>query len=326
MFNQKVNHFTQDNPAYLNYSVSPASKIISQVDIHNCGTTVNKYTKIQNCASLPLQTWCSKAIASESFAMRPIVNSTEYFENIKKYLQNVILNNREPLLQSNLASEKYQLLIDYGTEPLGSLLQAVNLEVTNKINNTMAMSSDGIDMFKYFNPICEGFVVNDISIETYRSTTNENHYYHTVVFSAVNTTRYNTVSFRAQLYQNAQNMMPNWNKAIYEVEDSLNITKGINNVNSVVYISNIDLLNTNNCVNGEEDSCTFKGYNTSGSFAQLLNDNMLQKPMNTQWIEPNSLAKYKYDDHGNYDSFGNIVIVDQGPPDFENLIKELSLY
>jgi hypothetical protein len=326
MFNQKVNYFTQDNPAYLNYSISPASNDISELDIHNCGTTINKYTKIQKCGSLPLQTWCSKAIASESFAMRPIVNSTEYFENIKKYLQSVILNDHTNLQQSNLASEKYELLIDYGTEPLGSLLQAVNLEVTNKINNVMAMSAEGIDMFKYFNPICEGFVVNDINIDTYVSKTNKNHYYHMVVFSAVNTTRYNTVSFRAKLYQNTQRMMPNWNRAIYEVEDSLNITKGINNVNSVVYFSALDLLNTNNCVSGEEDSCTFKGHLTTGAFAQLLNDNMLQKPTEPQWIEPNSLAKYRYNDHGNYDSFGNVIIVDHGPPDFEKLIKDLSLY
>lgn len=327
MFNQKVNHFTENNPNYLNYAISPITNPnVSQLDIHNCGTTVNKYNKIEKCGSLPLQTWCSKNVAVESFGMRPIVNSKEYFENIKKYLQDIILNDQTLLAQTNLTSEKYELILDNGFEPIGSLLQALNLNVTTKINNVMAMSTDGISMFKNFNPICEGFVVTDISIDTYRSTSNKNHYYHMIVFSAVNTTRYNTVSFRSQLYQDASPMMRNWNKAINDIELSLAVPKGTNDVNSKVYISGIDLLNNTGCVTGQEDDCEFKGHNLNGSFSQLLNDNMLQRPVNNHWLEPYSLGDYTYNDKGNYDSYGNINISDAGPANFEKLVKDLSPY
>ena len=327
MFNQKVNHFTENNPSYLNYSVTPfTNSNVTQLDIHNCGTTINKYNKIEKCGSLPLQTWCSKNVAVQSFAMRPIVNSKEYFENIKKYLQDIILNDRPFIQESTMTTEKYDSINDYGFEPINSLLQALNLNVTTKINNVMAMSSDGISMFKNFNPICEGFVVTDITIDTYRSTSNKNHYYHSIVFSAVNTTRYNTVSFKAQMYQDASPMMPNWNKAIKDVENSLAVPKGLDDVNSKVYISNIDLLNNTSCVTGQEDDCEFKGHNLNGSFSQLLNDNMLQRPVDNQWLEPYSLGEYTYNKKGNYDSYGNVIITDSGPADFEKLVKDLSPY
>ena len=80
MFNQKVNGYWSQNPDYLNYSLGAPG--IKAVDIHNCGTTIDKFTKKDNAN---LQTWCSKNVAVESFGMRPIVNSKEYFENIKKY-------------------------------------------------------------------------------------------------------------------------------------------------------------------------------------------------------------------------------------------------
>ena len=184
MFNQNVNHFTQENPNYLNYSIAPASpqslKPVSQLDIHKCGTTINKYTKTAPCASLPLQTWCSKNVAVASFAMRPIVNSKEYFQNIKKYLQQLILNDSQTLKNTSMTFENYELLVDYGMEPLNSLLQAVNLEVTNTVNFVMAMSSDGISMFKDFNPICEGFVVTDITIDTMPDNFYDEHF-HTAI-------------------------------------------------------------------------------------------------------------------------------------------------
>ena len=105
MFNQKVNHYTSENPSYLNHSISAPR--VTPLDIHNCGTTINKYNKISNCGSLPLQTWCSKNVAVESFGMRPIVNSKNYFSNIKEYLQSIIINDFQELQKSKLASEKY---------------------------------------------------------------------------------------------------------------------------------------------------------------------------------------------------------------------------
>jgi len=322
MFNQKVNPFIEEDPEYLRYSYAPPR--VRPADIHNCGTTINKYKKISKCASLPLQSWCSADVASVSFAMRPIISSTEYFTYIKQYLQSVILGDLEDLKKSKLSSERYQLFEDYGREPESSLLQAINLEATDKINEIMAASAEKIKMFTKHNPICEGFVVTDITINTYRSLTNKNHYFHSVVFSAVNTTRYNTVSFKAQLYQDTTPMMKNWNKAIGEVMKSEDVTKDINKPDSRVYVHTINLLNDTNCVSGQEDDCTYSGYNLDGAFSQLLNDNKLQNVVDNKWLEPPALADFTYNYNGNYDTSGNVRISDNGPNGLDKLVKELS--
>ena len=325
MFNQKVNHYTHDNPSYLNNAIG-APTVHPEV-IHNCGTTINKYKLAEFCGSLPLQTWCSKNVAVESFAMRPIVNSKEYFENVKKYLASIILNDAQNLANSRLAEEYYELLNDYGEEPLSSLLDAINLEVTNKINILMANSADSIEMFKNYNPLCEGFVVTDINIYTYRSVNNKNHYYHKITFSAVNTTRYNTVSFKAELYQDTTGMMKNWNRAIQDIKSSVSVPKDINNVNSVVYVYNMGLLNNTMCVVGQEDDCEFNGFNLqNGSYSQLLNDNLLSKPVDNSWLKPNALSNNYYDTNGNYDTNGMIRITDNGPTNLEKLVKDLKSY
>ena len=46
MFNQKVNGFWSQNPDYLNHSLSAPG--IKSIDIHNCGTTIDKFTKKDN--------------------------------------------------------------------------------------------------------------------------------------------------------------------------------------------------------------------------------------------------------------------------------------
>lgn len=325
MFNQKVNYFTNDNPSYLNYSYG-APEIHPEV-IHNCGTTINKYDKIEPCGRLPLQTWCSKNVAVESFAMRPIVNSKEYFENIKKYLSDIILNDYQDLKASKLSNEEYELINDYGEEPLNSFLQTIRLDITSKLSNLMAQSSDNVEIFKNYNPICEGFVITDITINSYRSLNNDNHFYQNVIFSAVNTTRYNTIIFKAELYQDTTKMMGNWNTAINDVESSRDVPKGINDVNSKIYVYSINLLNDTKCVVGQEDDCQFKGYNlNNGQFSQLLNDNLLQNPVENLWLQPNSLANSSYDTNGNYDSSGNIKISDSGPDNINNLVKDLGYY
>lgn len=323
MFNQKVNHFTQENPDYLNYSLG-APNIHPEV-IHNCGTTINKYNKIDKCGVL--QTWCSKNVAVESFAMRPIVNSKEYFENIKKYLSSIILNDYLLLSASKLPEESYELINDYGEEPLNSFLQTINLEVTDKLSNLMAQSSDSIDMFKNYNPICEGFVITDITINTYQSITNKNHFYHNTVFSAVNTTRYNTITFKSELYQDTTKIMNNWNKAINLVESSRDVPGTINDVNSTIYVYSINLLNDTNCVVGQEDDCQFKGYNLgNGHFSQLLNDNLLHKQVDNSWLQLNSLSNNSYDTNGNYSEDGQIRIRDSGPANIDKLVKDLEYY
>jgi hypothetical protein len=235
-----------------------------------------------------------------------------------------MVEDHSALKSTTLPTESYELFESYGYEPDGSLLQAINLEVTSKINNLMAMSAEGISMFKNYNPICEGLVVTDININTYKSTTNKDHYYHSVVFSAVNTTRYNTVTFKASVYQDTTKMMSRWNKAISEVENSHDVTKNIN-VNSDIYIANLDLLNNTSCVLGQESDCDYKGYNLGGSFSQLLNDNLLQNPKYVTWLNPDSLSNNEYDKFGNYDTDGQIRIFDNGPRDIGKLIKDLSV-
>jgi hypothetical protein len=324
MFNQKVNHFAANNPSYLNYSISEPQ--VRGIDVHNCGTTINKYNKISSCGSLPLQTWCSKNVAVESFGMRPIVQSKDYFNNIKKYLQSIMVDDHSALKNTTLPTESYKLFETYGYEPDGSLLQAINLEVTSKISNLMAMSAEGISMFKNYNPICEGLVVTDININTYKSTTNKDHYYHSVVFSAVNTTRYNTISFKAELFQDTTPMMPNWNKAVNDVMNSRDVPKNINKPNSRVYVSNINLLNDTTCVTAQEPDCLFKGFNLSpqNSFSQLLNANMLQNVVDNKWVKEPALGDFTYNNDGNYDTDGNIHITDKGPQNVDKLVKDLA--
>jgi hypothetical protein len=313
MFNQKVNHFTSENPDYLNYSLG--APYTRAEDIHNCGTNIDKYRKIQSCGSLPLQSWCSPYVAVESFAMRPIVNSEQYFENIKKYLTSIIYTDSIALKNSKLSQEKYKLLYDTSREPDNSFLQMINLEATNKIMNIMGESANQIDMFKNYNPLCEGFVVLDIDINTYQSTTNSFHFYHKIIFSAHNTTRYNTVSFKAELYQDAQGLKDNWTTAIYEVQNSKDVTKGLADSNSQVYVSYIDLLNNTTCVTGQENDCEFKGYSP-----------FFEKPVaDVSWLSYPSLADNYYNNDGTYDSEGRIKIIDNGPPNMRELINSFNL-
>ena len=307
MFNQKVNHYTSENPSYLN--TSHGVPYARAFDIHTCGSTIQKYSKQNGCN---LQTWCSKNTAVESFAMRPIVNSKEYFDSIRKYLSDIVMTDSADLKTSNMANEEYQIFNDPGTEPTSSLLNSIEIEVTNKLMGVMAAGTTDIKMFNEYNPLCEGFVITDINITTYRSTTNENHYYHAIIFSAVNTTRYNTVTFKAYAYQDTTRIMTNWNKAIGEVTNSKDITPGINKVNSDVYISFIDLLNNTTCVTGQESECEFKGNSLDNYFS-----------LSNKWLVPNSLPDDTYDNLGNYDVDGMIRITDSGPSNFEKLIKDL---
>jgi hypothetical protein len=148
MFNQKVNGYLSENPDYVNYSYgSPA---VSSLSIHNCGTTINKYTKANKCASLPLQTWCSANVAVESFGMRPIVNPKEYFDSINKYLASIIYTDSVNLKASGLSKEQYSLYTDYGYEPESSFIQAIKSDVTDKLGFYMGASSDQVNIFKEY--------------------------------------------------------------------------------------------------------------------------------------------------------------------------------
>jgi len=325
MFNQKVNHFLSENPSYLNSSLG--APYVRPTDIHNCGTTILKYRKAEPCGSLPLQTWCSKNVAVNSFAMRPIVNSKEYFENIKKYLASIVYTDSIPLKQSGLKNERYTVVNNYATEPSNSFLQAIELNVTNKLMYLMGESSDQIDMFKNYNPICEGLIINDIDIETFQSTANKNHFLHRIVFGAVNTTRYNTISFRGEIYQDTTPMMDKWNNVIKKVENSKDVSLSDGkNATSNIYVSFIDLLNNTTCVLGQESECDFKGHNLSSlnsspMFSNVINQNNYNEIKPVSWLNYNGLGDTTYNDQGDYDESGNLKITDSGPANFDTLLK-----
>jgi hypothetical protein len=317
MFNQKVNGYTSQNPDYLNSSLGAPG--IRALDIHNCGTTISKYTKSNKCADLPLQTWCSPNSAVESFAMRPIVNSKDYFENINKYLAGIIYSDSVDLKNSKLSSENYILLTDFGIEPQSSFLQAIRLETTNRIMYLMGDASNKVKMFNEYNPLCEGLILLDIEFDTYQSKLDKNHFYHKILFSVVNTTRYNTIAFKAEVFQDTTPMMEQWDKNINEIEQSKNVSSST--TSSIVYVANINLLNNLTCVLGQESDCEFKGYNFNSSFSQLLNDNLLAPVSNINWVEPNSITDNNYTSNGNYDTDGKIKITDTGPSNIDQIIN-----
>ena len=307
MFNQKINHYLSENPGYLN-TVTTAP-YVSRLDIHNCGTSINKFSKPKN-DNTTLQTWCEKNVAVQSFGMRPIVNSTEYFNNIKIFLQKLIINDTTLLKQSGLGSEFYSYIDDYGQEPLNSFLQMIKLDVTDYIQNFMGSSSDNIPMFTDYNPLCEGFVITDIEIETYISQSNTGHFYHDIVFSAFNTTRYSTISFKCQLYQDTTELMGSWDNNVNKVKNGLDTTRS--DVKTKIYIYLLDLLNDILCVTGQESDCTYKGYTLE-----------YPEEVEKEWLQVESLENTKINEYGNFDPDTGIEISDEGPSNFENLVKEI---
>jgi hypothetical protein len=159
MFNQKVNGNLSQNPEYLNQAYS----LINPVSIHNCGTTINKYVKASNSSSLPLQKWASTNVAVESFGMRPIVNPNEYFDQLNKYLASVVYTDSVNLKKSGMSNEHYYLFNESSTEPENSFIQSIKSEVVDKLNYYMSASTDQIGIFKEYNPLCEGFIITDMT-------------------------------------------------------------------------------------------------------------------------------------------------------------------
>jgi hypothetical protein len=317
MFNQKVNGNLSQNPEYLNSSYT----FINPKDIHNCGTTINKYIKASNSSSLPLQTWSSANVAVESFGMRPIVNPREYFDQLNKYLGTIVYTDSVNLKKSGLSSEHYYLFNEISTEPDNSFIQAIKGEVVDKLNYYMGASTDQIGMFKEYNPLCEGFVITDVDITTYRSKQNDNHFLHKILFSAFNTTRYNTVSFRADVYQDTTPMMEEWNTAINLISNSRQPTN--TSSKSEIYVALITLMNNTTCVTGQESECEYRGYNLDSKFSQLLNENFLKPVKGLFWQQPDSMLQNIYNTGGNYDEDGQIRIIDYGPGNLNELIKKL---
>jgi len=313
MFNQKVNGYTAMNPGYL--SVSVGAPNANPRDIHNCGITIEKYTKKNKCDWK--QSWCSPHVSVEAFGMRPIVNSNEYFNNIKQFLSNVVMNESILLKLSGLPQESYTFIDDYGKEPMNSLLQTMKVDVSEKLSCIMAKSMTSVPIFKEYNPINEGFVITDITITPYRSTSNKNHFFHEVMFSANNTTRYNTVSFVAQVYQDITPMIGVWKRQVSQLRQN---DPQPHSERSHVYISMLDFLNNTKCTTGQEDDCSYGAY-TFQTNSQLINKNGLTSPVQLAWESPYSTTDETYNLIGNYTPTGQIKIYDSGPADIDQLVN-----
>jgi hypothetical protein len=303
MFNQKVNHFIKQQPLPSSFPVETDSR-----NINNCRNTANKYTLSEFCKDLPLQTWCSPHVAVEMFAMRPITNSKTYFENIREYLASLVLEDLNDLNTSGLNKESYYL---YNEDQDNSYIETLKTDVIDKINVIMANSCN-MPMFKNYNPINEGFVVTDIDLVPYVSNTNNSHLFYNVLFSAFNTTRYNTVSFKATVYQDATPIVDAWNNAIQQ----LKATGKANKSNDIthIYINSIDLLNNTECI---EKDCTVAGYSTK-EYHEIK-----QQPVSNKWLAVNSLENNTYNLTGDYNPTGEVNIVDDGPPNVDLLIHNL---
>jgi hypothetical protein len=185
-------------------------------------TNNRRYTQ-KTCDSL--QTWSSKDAAVYAFAMRPIVNPKEYYNNIRTYLTNIMLNDI-PYIQL-FSNDKYIIINEDDSYDLKQKL-------LSKLNVIMSNSCENISMFKNYNPLNESFVINDVNIVTYKSLNNPNKYFQSFTFSASNTTRYNTISFKGSAYQDSNN----------------------------IYINTLDFSNNIECVIGNEELCKLKPKDT----------------------------------------------------------------
>jgi hypothetical protein len=205
-----------------------------------------------NNPNLPFQTWESKDAAVYAFGMRPIINSKEYFNNIRMYLSSLVLNDLE--YSKKFYNDKYTLIETADNDPINSFLEVIRYDIINKLNVVMANTCENIDMFKNYNPLSEGFVITDIKFVSYSSTTNNNIYYHSFTFSAVNYTRYNTITFKGSVYQDISNIVDDWNKLVTDITNNkdpiLNNTK-----TTSIYFNTFDFLNDISCVIGTEKEC-----------------------------------------------------------------------
>jgi hypothetical protein len=87
---------------------------------------------------------------------------------------------------------------------------------------------------------------------------------------------------------------------------------------------------------GTEENCDIKEYiynnapsqlnNNSNVFTQLLNKNELANPNELKWFSPNSLPDGVYDKNGDYYTEGEINISDNGPPNIDNIVKDINSF
>ena len=83
----------------------------------------------------------------------------------------------------------------------------------------------------------------------------------------------------------------------------------------------LDFLNNISCVIGDEDGCKFKPFDNDQIYGKANGKEDL-----INWFEQDSLENSTFNNYGTYSSLGDVKIIDQGPPDYDNLIKEMSSY
>ena len=150
---------------------------------------------------------------------------------------------------------------------------------------------------------------------------------HSVIIGVVNTTRYNTISIKAEIYQDATPMIGSWNSQISKVMNSQDVSLNPTSDPSYMYVSMIDLLNNTSCVLGQESDCEFKGHslsnlNSSNSmYSNTVNQNNYAGVKDLSWLSYDGLGDTTYNQQGNYDEYGSLKIVDNGPENFDSLLK-----
>ena len=196
-----------------NRDISLAPPNVRGYTVHNCGITMNKVAlPTKGCppgkVSSQLQSWCSPAVAAYGFGMRKITNPHEYYDNIKKYLNqvkqhdsNLILNQNQSLLSANYQNLK---TISAGDFELAKFVTKMQEEVTDYLNVVFANTCDKIPMFYVNNPLKETMTITDIKFETFGALENKDFFYHQVMVSAYNLARSVTNSFKVNCYQKYQ--------------------------------------------------------------------------------------------------------------------------
>jgi hypothetical protein len=112
--------------------------------------------------------------------------------------------------------------------------------------------------------------------------------------------------------------MENWGIILNNLQNSKEIDPKLSNVNTDIYVFTLNFVNDMTCVLGQEEDCSIKGYSLDNTRVS----NVEPASKNT-WLNYNSLTDNKYSSDGSYSPDGIIKIVDNGPDDLDNIIKDL---
>jgi len=274
-------------------SIAPPN--VNPVTVHNCGTTMEKL-KPSNHG----QVWAQPAVERYRWGSRVIESPAEYYKNIRNWViqkrtQEIHrMREEDPTITQGKWLETEENLGD--NKRLASLVSEGQQKLMNYLNNKFAESCKEIPMFFKNNPLPEALTITDMQVVTYQSNNNPLKLYHKALVTVWNTKRYVSLSFKIGAYQD--------------------LKKG--NTWVVVW----DYVNPNNCPLGE----SIKGNPCGEPASYDLNSGRLEtqpQRKKLKWINEPALADNSYSKGGTYSPDGPVVIVDEGPEDLDNLIKEM---